>query len=480
MKQLTCEMCGSTDMIKEDGVFVCQSCGCKYSVEEAKKMMIEGTVEIKGAVQVDKNNEIDALLKRIFMFLEEGDWSNADKYCEKVLDIDPENAEAYLGKLMVEYELNYIEQFTDLDSSQYPINSPKKILPDVEESNFFSKMRIYANSKIKNILQERNNNLYEILYSEDGCTLTHIGASLTEVKIAEGVQIVDSELTLGGNNKVEKIVFPNSVTRIKKAAFENFHRLRSVQIPPQVKVIEESTFDNCRSLIKLTLPYGVTKIEGMAFDGCPISELIIPNSVITIADFAFGYEYSDIQCITIPDSVQEIGNYIFGSEESNLNTLKTSERIFKLLVEKSILDPCINLESIELDGKFFNAKEVLHTTQNVELEDKKDDYKHEEATLEKTSPKSSSSNGCYIATSVYGSYDCPQVWTLRRYRDDTLGATWYGRAFIRTYYAISPTLVKWFGNTNWFKKMWKSKLDRMVIKLQSEGVESAPYKDKER
>ena len=39
MKQLTCEMCGSTDLLKQDGVFVCQSCGCKYSVEEAKKMM---------------------------------------------------------------------------------------------------------------------------------------------------------------------------------------------------------------------------------------------------------------------------------------------------------------------------------------------------------------------------------------------------------------------------------------------------------
>lgn len=37
MKQLTCEMCGSTDLIKEDGVFVCQACGIKYSVEEAKK-----------------------------------------------------------------------------------------------------------------------------------------------------------------------------------------------------------------------------------------------------------------------------------------------------------------------------------------------------------------------------------------------------------------------------------------------------------
>ena len=86
--------------------------------------------------------------------------------------------------------------------------------------------------------------------------------------------------------------------------------------------------------------------------------------------------------------------------------------------------------------------------------------------------------GCYVATCVYGSYDCPQVWTLRRYRDDTLGATWYGRAFIRTYYAVSPTIVKWFGNTNWFKKMWKGKLDRMVAKLQENGVENTPYEDK--
>ena len=40
MKQLTCEICGSTDLIKQDGLFVYQTCGCKYSVEEAKKIMI--------------------------------------------------------------------------------------------------------------------------------------------------------------------------------------------------------------------------------------------------------------------------------------------------------------------------------------------------------------------------------------------------------------------------------------------------------
>ena len=86
--------------------------------------------------------------------------------------------------------------------------------------------------------------------------------------------------------------------------------------------------------------------------------------------------------------------------------------------------------------------------------------------------------GCYVATCVYGSYDCPEVWTLRRFRDNTLGSTWYGRTFIRTYYAISPTLVKWFGKTTWFKKMWKGTLDRMVKKLEANGVENTPYEDK--
>ena len=89
------------------------------------------------------------------------------------------------------------------------------------------------------------------------------------------------------------------------------------------------------------------------------------------------------------------------------------------------------------------------------------------------------SGGCYVATAVYGSYDCPEVWTLRRFRDNTLAEIWYGRAFIRTYYAISPTLVKWFGETAWFKNMWKPTLDRMVERLNGEGVENTPYNDRE-
>lgn len=88
------------------------------------------------------------------------------------------------------------------------------------------------------------------------------------------------------------------------------------------------------------------------------------------------------------------------------------------------------------------------------------------------------SSGCYIATCVYGSYDCPQVWTLRRFRDYNLDTTWAGRLFIRCYYAVSPTLVKLFGNQRWFKAVWKSWLDLMVKKLNDSGVADTKYQDK--
>ena len=94
-------------------------------------------------------------------------------------------------------------------------------------------------------------------------------------------------------------------------------------------------------------------------------------------------------------------------------------------------------------------------------------------------PSTGGNGGCYIATSVYGSYDAPEVWTLRRFRDDVLGQTWYGRLFIKAYYATSPTLVRLFGDAEWFQNFWRDKLDTLVQNLQDDGFESTPYQDKD-
>lgn len=113
MKQLTCEMCGSTELLKQDGVFVCQNCGTKYSVEEAKKMMIEGTVQVSNIANVK------SLIDRGNLSLEEYDWESANNFFDRVLDIEPRNASAYIGKLcaelMVKNEIELIEKDICLD-----------------------------------------------------------------------------------------------------------------------------------------------------------------------------------------------------------------------------------------------------------------------------------------------------------------------------------------------------------------------------
>ena len=83
--------------------------GIKKIIEaDAPKQTVKETV-IVGA----NNAATTPLLERVFLFLEDGKWQDANIYCEKVLDIDPKNAEAYLGKLMVELQVRNRKQLAD-------------------------------------------------------------------------------------------------------------------------------------------------------------------------------------------------------------------------------------------------------------------------------------------------------------------------------------------------------------------------------
>lgn len=79
--------------------------GIRKIVQADAPKVVEKTV-----IQTE-NAAVSPLLKRAFLFLEDGDWSSADEYCEKVLDQDPENARGYLGKLMAKLQLHKEEDF---------------------------------------------------------------------------------------------------------------------------------------------------------------------------------------------------------------------------------------------------------------------------------------------------------------------------------------------------------------------------------
>ncbi len=94
MNQFKCEMCNSTDLVKQDGLYVCQYCGMKYSADEVKKMMIEGTVEVQGTVKVDNSAFVEKYLTNARRAKQKEDWEETEKYYNMVEQNDPTNIEA--------------------------------------------------------------------------------------------------------------------------------------------------------------------------------------------------------------------------------------------------------------------------------------------------------------------------------------------------------------------------------------------------
>ena len=83
--------------------------GIKKIIETDEPKAVKETVIVNNAA----NSSIAPLLERAFMFLEDGKWQDANTYCEKVLDHDPKNADAYLGKLMAELKVRKRERLAD-------------------------------------------------------------------------------------------------------------------------------------------------------------------------------------------------------------------------------------------------------------------------------------------------------------------------------------------------------------------------------
>ena len=86
MQAIRCELCGSQDIVKEDGFFVCQNCKTKYSAEEAKKLV--------GTVKIDNSETVDNLFILARRAFQTKNFADAEKYYGMVLPERPNNVEA--------------------------------------------------------------------------------------------------------------------------------------------------------------------------------------------------------------------------------------------------------------------------------------------------------------------------------------------------------------------------------------------------
>ena len=171
-------------------------------------------------------------------------------------------------------------------------------------------------------------------------------------KSLQSITIPNSVTSIGDGTfrdceSLQSITIPNSVTSIGNRAFIWCKSLQSITIPNSVTKIGDEAFSDCKSLQSVTIPNSVTSIGDGAFSGCNICfficnstyfqnddvclfnkdktaivsrikdcvNYIIPNSVTSIGDEAFGWCKS-LQSVTIPNSVKSIGDEAFSGCKS--------------------------------------------------------------------------------------------------------------------------------------------------------------------
>lgn len=184
--------------------------------------------------------------------------------------------------------------------------------------------------------------------------------------------------------------------------------------------------------------------------------------------------------------INSVTDAITGDESAQINMAQRNANIATVEELRNAFSTYVIpfVEQYSLQGEFSlflserpignTEEELRHNVKKIEEEiNSGQTENYYQNFLEKITPK----NGCYIATAVYSSYDCPEVWVLRRFRDFYLRQNIIGQNFVKLYYATSPTLVKKFGKTKIFTSFWKNILDKFVAFLKGKGVSDKPYND---
>lgn len=215
--------------------------------------------------------------------------------------------------------------------------------------------------------------------------LTEYFGSATEVVIPESVTyggVSYSVVSLGDwafeySSNLESVIFPSTLTHIGNSCFVSCKSLKSIEIPSSVIKIETCCFsgctdlesitvdknntvydsrDNCNAIIETStntllhsckatvIPQTVRSLGESCFDSSTFTSIVIPSSVTSLGDWAFGYS-SNLESIVLPSTLTSIGEGCFWFCEK-LSSIEIPSSVTSL--GKDCFGLCSSLSNIKL------------------------------------------------------------------------------------------------------------------------------------
>lgn len=432
MKALICERCGSNDLTKVNKEYVCSNCGTRYLIDNNINLQ-QNTLQLADEA-----------------FNEER-YDSAYKYYTQLVEIDPDNFEYITRQGLSLWGKGNLQN----GIPSICINRLNRAIEVLQETP--------DDSKKNDACLKFTDDIYQLVKR----TCKEINEQITTLrgKYKKTRNFMEKSM----DSKVSKSVAMENQARDKRIAEYN-QKL-------QKKIRElNSVIDNVRSY-----------------------DISICNKVISYADnntqFVYYFNANRAKCIELYNSItipkEELREMATNGLHYSVRTNKADEvemlinmgadvnvknndnltpiywltaypckeeekkdklKIFNLLIENGAI----------LDGNMkYGTRTFINTETSREMIDiliSKDPSLKDKITKV---PK----EGCYIATCVYGSYDSPEVLILRKYRDNYLSKSVIGKIFIKTYYIVSPILVRLLGNKRPFKSLFRGILDNFIIKL---------------
>lgn len=169
---------------------------------------------------------------------------------------------------------------------------------------------------------------------------------------------------------ISSITLPSTIDTIHENAFLSCEYLSSINNLQSVKFIGANAFNGCWNLRSITIPNTVAEIYPGTFHACAFDTLELPNTIIAIDDYAFGY-CSNLTNFDIPASVQFFGMFVLDGCK-NLKTITCHPPIPPRMVtqEYGVGDYII------LSISDLNIEKVYVPTESVNLYKESPDWRY--------------------------------------------------------------------------------------------------------